>query len=89
MVGCCLGCCDHEIILLNFISFFIHTDVVDEGKGVDIVLDFSKAFDTVPHNILLDKLSTCGMSRFMVHSVKYCLKGRAQNVVPNGTTSDW
>ena len=27
---------------------------MDEGKAVDVVyLDFSKAFDTVPHNILV------------------------------------
>lgn len=55
----------------------------------DIVLDFSKAFDTVPHNILQEKLPNCGKSRFVVCSVKYCLKGRAQRVVPNGTTPDW
>lgn len=54
----------------------------------DIVLDFSKAFDTVPHNILQDKLPNCGKSRFVVCSVKYGLKGRAQRVVPNGTP-DW
>ncbi|KAK4832485.1 hypothetical protein QYF61_023532 [Mycteria americana] len=66
------------------------TRLVDEGKAVDIVfLDFSKAFDTVPHSILLDKLSNCGMSRFMVHWVKNWLKGRAQRVVVDAATSGW
>ncbi|GAB0181964.1 mitochondrial enolase superfamily member 1 [Grus japonensis] len=66
------------------------TCLVDEGKAVDVVfLDFSKAFDTVPHSILLDKLSNCGMSRFTVRWVKNWLKGRAQEVVVNGATSGW
>lgn len=48
---------------------------MDEGKAVDVVfLDFSKAFDTVPHSILLDKFSSCGISRFRVHWVKTWLK---------------
>jgi len=54
-----------------------------------VFLDFSKAFDTVPHSILLDKLSSCGMSEFMVCWVKNWLKSRAHAVVVNGATSDW
>ena len=45
--------------------------------------------DTVPHSILLVKLSNCGMSGFTVHWVKNCLKGRAERVVVNGTASGW
>ncbi|KAK4810585.1 hypothetical protein QYF61_007322 [Mycteria americana] len=77
--------------LTNLISFYDKvTRLVDEGKAVDVVfLDFSKAFDTVPHSILLDKLSNCGMSRYMVRWLKKWLKGRAQRVVVNGATSGW
>ncbi|KAK4810452.1 hypothetical protein QYF61_004232 [Mycteria americana] len=66
------------------------THLVDEGKAVDVVfLDFRKAFDTVPHSILLDKLSNCGMSGFTVRWAKNWLNGRPQRVVVNGATSGW
>jgi len=55
---------------------------VDEGETVDVVfLDFRKAFGTVAHSTLLDKLSNCGMSAFTVRWVRSWLKGRAQRVV--------
>lgn len=56
-----------------------------EGKVVEVVfLGFTEAVDTVPHSILLDELSNCGMSVFRVCWVK---KGRAQRIVLNGATS--
>jgi len=71
-------------------SFYDDTCLMDEGKMLDVAfLDFIKAFDTVPHSILLDKLSSCGMSRFTVSWVKNWLKGIAQRVVVNGDTSAW
>jgi len=49
--------------LTNLISFCEKvTHLMDEGKAVDVVyLDFSKAFDTNSHNILLDKFSAHGL----------------------------
>ena len=63
---------------------------MDEGKAVDVVyLDFSKAFDTVSHSILLVKLAAQGLDERTLCWVKNWLDGRAQRVVVNGVKSSW
>ncbi|KAK4830711.1 hypothetical protein QYF61_012971 [Mycteria americana] len=77
-------------VLTNLISFYKVTHLVDVGKAVDVVFwILARLLITVPHSILLDKLSSCGMSRYMVHWVENWLHGRAQRVVVNGATSGW
>lgn len=46
------------------------------GRAVDIVyLDFSKVFDTDPYNILVRKLSKCGIDEWMVRCIETWLNG--------------
>ncbi|KAK4808042.1 hypothetical protein QYF61_017062 [Mycteria americana] len=77
--------------LTNLISFYDKvTRLVDEGKAVGVVyLDFSKAFDTVSHSILLEKLAAHGLDGCTLRWVKNWLDGRAQRVVVNGVYSSW
>ena len=66
------------------------TCLVDEGKTVDVVyLDFSKAFDTVPHNIFVEELVAYSLDGRMLCWMKHWLDGQAQRVVVNGFKSSW
>uniref|UniRef100_A0A8C3B2I3 Reverse transcriptase domain-containing protein n=1 Tax=Cairina moschata TaxID=8855 RepID=A0A8C3B2I3_CAIMO len=77
--------------LTNLISFYDKvTCWVDEGRAVDVVyLDFSKAFDTVSHSILLKKLAALGLDWHTLRWVRNWLDSRAQRVVVNGAKSSW
>ena len=47
------------------------TSWVDRGRAVDVIyLDFSKAFDTVSHDILIWKLRKCGIDEWMLRWVE-------------------
>ncbi|KAJ7406966.1 hypothetical protein WISP_129705 [Willisornis vidua] len=54
--------------LSNLISFYDKTThLADQGKQVDeIFLDFAKASDTVPHRILLDKMSNTQLDKHIM-----------------------
>ena len=77
--------------LANLISFYDQvTCLLDEGKAVDVIyLDFSKAFDTVPNSILLEKLAAHGLDGTALRWIKNWLNGQAQRVVVNGVKSTW
>ena len=60
----------------------------DRKAQVDIaILDFSKAFDTVPHDRLLGKLNFYGIQGPVLHWIASFLKGREQRVVLDGKFS--
>ncbi|XP_030324193.1 uncharacterized protein LOC115600101 [Calypte anna] len=77
--------------LTNLIAFYEEiTRWIDDGRAVDVVyLDFSKAFDTVSHSILVDKLIKYGFGDQVVRWIRNWLKGRSQRVVVNGAESGW
>ena len=63
---------------------------MDEGKAVNVVyLYFSKAFDTVPHSILVESLAAHGLDEHMLCWVKHWLDGQAQRVVVSRVKSSW
>ena len=62
--------------------------IKDSGSQTDvIVLDFSKAFDKVPHRRLLNKLRLYGVSGPVLQWIDMFLSGRSQNVTVDGCFS--
>ena len=62
----------------------------DSRKQVDVaVLDFSKAFDTVPHKRLLKKLSHYGIDGPILLWISAFLRDQQQCVVVDGIQSGW
>ena len=62
---------------------------IDNGLLTGLVfLDLSKAFDTLDHNLLLDKLYAFGFNRSAVQWFKSYLSDRSQSVCINGISSD-
>ena len=62
----------------------------DESVQTDIiVLDFSKAFDKVPHRRLLHKLENYGVRGTTLRWISSFLSGRSQRVVVDGAESQW
>ena len=62
----------------------------DRGKQTDVViLDFSKAFDTVPHDKLLTKLSSFGINGSLLSWFEAFLTKRKMRVVCEGAYSKY
>ena len=66
------------------------TKNLDEGLGVDVIyLDYSKAFDTVPHKRLISKLRAYGINEAVINWIQQFLTNRRQQVGIRGELSSW
>ena len=64
-------------------------EIIDTGESVDVTfVDFSKAFDRVPHGRLLTKLSAYGISGKVFSWIQDFLVGRTSRVRVNDATSE-
>jgi hypothetical protein len=62
---------------------------VDDGFVVDVVLlDFSKAFDVVSHDVLIHKLGEVGVGAVLLGWIRSFLVGRSMRVAVDGCCSE-
>lgn len=74
--------------LLESLNMWI--EMQEHNVPVDVIyLDYSKAFDTVPHRRLVKKLESVGINGSLLNWIENFLNGRKQRVVVNGVMSRW
>ena len=85
------GFLPHRSCVTQLLLIMEHwTDLMDKGIPIDnIYMDFSKAFDSVPHQRLLYKLTMYGIKGLPNQWIESFLSDRKQRVSINGQYSEW
>jgi hypothetical protein len=70
---------------------FADTKSLDEGaKSVRVIsFDFSKAFDSVPHDILFNKIKKIPINPYVINWMIDFLNNRRQRVKVDGVTTEF
>ena len=76
-----------ELAALNFIDYLTYK-LDNSIVSINIYIDLLKAFDTLTHSMLLDKLSYYGVNSVAKNLLQSYLSHRHQVVDFNGSTSD-
>ena len=72
----------------NFFEFLMNGQKLDQGDDIDIIyMDYRKAFDTVPHMRLMEKVKGYGFTENIVAWIEDFLTERKQKVIINGEVS--
>jgi hypothetical protein len=72
------------------ITLDLWTEWLHKDEPLDVLfLDFKKAFDSVPHNRLIQKLKEYGFAGNLRNGIQHFLPERKESIIVNGYLSEW